>query len=631
MEVTKEYIYNTLITELSKRKFRGVAIIDMQIIKDGFTALTTGKFILTEEEKDKYVKLVIKGRLSSYLSDPSNLPLLEMLTNFCMLPTTLVAKIFVTLIPCMRDYRTKHIDTPGGAPNRYTMTWYNNLIKHGFVPDGKLKMYANTVINICMITNTPEILENNKPTGLPNAELDPKLKELVPLYSLNDLYTICKTPAPLERLTEFLKVSELIPTFECYKLICGNSHVSWGDVHKYLELFCNYGYVPDEAMVSKIITDSGSLGFENFAFSLNLALRQGKTFNNDTFQYISSAMVTMASSGRVMTQSSAEKYPFLSDILIRYNYFDNIKSIMLERVLVLANKTQDLDLLFSQYNIKLTPDIVSKLCIKACGTTHSSYSKRSGIEDAGSLFAYLQKKNLIVPTDDLLHLACKSGNEYAIEGLINMKITPTQNCAQFIQQSMKETTFDLLVAAGLPLNFNTIVALRRNKYPINFAKYGINASDELYYHYHKLNTAYDGPIHGLHEFRHMFSFGTKLAIMEYITKHKIKPDQFCFDIAFAYNRNDIISWLVESYNMSPTILTLLRCGDYHLRLEHFEKYNNIYKTQTLDNIDHYYIKNTVVSLDSEEQEISVNVTVTPQTVKTTNGGKKVIIKAKKTK
>jgi len=70
----------------------------------------------------------------------------------------------------------------------------------------------------------------------------------------------------------------------------------------------------------------------------------------------------------------------------------------------------------------------------------------------------------------------------------------------------------------------------------------------------------------IHKFRAKFIFGaSKLALKQIIKDTGLIPDQYCFDIATTYGRDQIIRWLVRKYNLKPTHITCFRMFILHFQ------------------------------------------------------------------
>jgi hypothetical protein len=259
----------------------------------------------------------------------------------------------------------------------------------------------------------------------------------------------------------------------------------------------------------------------------------------------------------------------LKDLFSLIDYFlsNNIKLTIdnLKVIKIMSKLIFELDV---KYSIIDKPDL--ELTIMSCK------------QDSTLLFNHLYQKNFIVPSIEVLTIACINGNMEIIDKLLELRIQPTVEMVDKILINYfsrhindLEELLKKLMMFGLKINNETAERIFAEYSDIDMSIFSDNVdNDKLLlktYINNPINTSIFCPdinpskfenIDHI-KFRKIFSVKTKKLedIQNWISKNKYLPDQYCFDMVCFANRKydttiEIINWLNSEFKLKPTMLTI---------------------------------------------------------------------------
>ena len=293
------------------------------------------------------------------------------------------------------------------------------------------------------------------------------------------------------------------------------------------------------------------------------------------------------------------------------------EQIKQKKIICNEARISDTKLILTKGNYPVT----AKLCNKIC---------KIGDE---ILFKCVCDLNKFVITDESFENACSGGSALIIEGLINMKLVPTEACYKYIH-NLSSQSLDLLVFSGLKITYETLDNLyeMHGETIKNTDKYGIIGDDNLYFICHRRKIDKYPGVEWTDPNRALFRacFGESLKYLsigklekkeqqkkackkkytydsdtesdeekkpgkkskdgegtdlkleqlkKIVSESGLKPDQYCYDKALLNNDLSIVDWLETDYKMRPTIITLQLLLSRSQRDSIMNKYANVYKNR----------------------------------------------------
>jgi hypothetical protein len=458
----------------------------------------------------------------------------------------------------------------------FCFKWIDNLIKNKYIPT---KEQIDKLASMGC-TSISEFVKNDKKPSIKNfinlCELGcMKIDEIASYFEKNKLIAdneclkaalTCTIPGKKLNAYNFYYTQEQNGSVDCYKI---------------LKVMFGCGLKPDMETY-KIVRDYIYLTLDIYKIMIQYGFKFDDELLFNCIRYIGDHQINIIKQYSETNELSEKLLIIVNNKYFTINYhYHNYAQIDMNNFYDLFLKSKEVSL---------------ELCDYACKS------------ESCKLFEYLVKENKFKLTDNSLENACMnnkyvnycSDNYERIKKLIDLRAVPTKKCVISLKNYTTEMTNDILnlfIQSGLKIDYDIIDMLLANKIVLedDLTRYGLEYDNQLYYIIHKNMSLYSykkilktdklhkylGKLNkDLHAFREQFKglYGvTENKIQELTAKYpQFKFDQYCFDnllVRCSVDCHDIystISWLMSTYEVKPTIITITRTEDPTVR-------NKIYK------------------------------------------------------